>query len=255
MPLIDLSSAIDADSWEPDPLKHEVLSHADGARHVSSEMREHFGLEIQPDVFPDGEFLSNDFLSLSTHTGTHIDAPLHYGSKATYGSPRSVGELPLEWFHGPGVLLDLRSQPVGAVGADVLRAELTRVGHRLSPGDIVLLHTGAERWLGVQRYFTDYVGLDREGVELLLDVGVRVIGTDAFSLDAPFTDMIQRFAGTGRREVLWPAHFLGREREYCQVERLANLDALPAPTGFTVSCFPVKIARAGAGWCRAVAFT
>jgi kynurenine formamidase len=53
--------------------------------------------------------------------------------------------------------------------------------------------------------------------------------------------------------VLWPAHFVGRKREYCQIERLANLGALPAPTGFTVHALPVRITGAGAGWTRAVA--
>ena len=55
------------------------------------------------------------------------------------------------------------------------------------------------------------------------------------------------------RSVLWPAHFTGRRREFCQIERLANLDALPAPFGFYVSALPVKLAGAGAGWARAVA--
>ena len=45
----------------------------------------------------------------------------------------------------------------------------------------------------------------------------------------------------------------GLEREYCQIEKLHNLGALPGATGFTVSCLPVKIAGASAGWCRAVA--
>lgn len=90
-------------------------------------------------------------------------------------------------------------------------------------------------------------------MELLLDLGVRVIGTDAFSLDAPFADIIARYRATGDRSVLWPAHFTGRRREYCQIERLAGLASLPGPYGFRVSCFPVKITGAGAGWARAVA--
>ncbi len=93
---------------------------------------------------------------------------------------------------------------------------------------------------------------DGPATHLLLDLGVRVIGTDAFSLDAPFGDIIRRYRETKDRSVLWPAHFAGREREYCQLERLANLDALP-PYGFRLTCFPVKITGAGAGWTRAVA--
>ena len=117
----------------------------------------------------------------------------------------------------------------------------------------MLLRTGADELAGTPAYFTEFKGLDGPAIELLLDLGVRVIGTDAFSLDAPFSHMIAEFHRTGNRRVLWPAHFAGRRREYCQIENLANLHLLPAPTGFTVSCLPVKIAGAGAGWTRAVA--
>jgi len=251
--IIDLSSPVDADYWEPDPVSHEIMTPRQGAEHCASEMRTHFGMELSPDEFPDGEFLNNDFLTLSAHTGTHVDAPAHYGSRGPDGPPRTVDQLPLEWFIGRGVLLDLRSAPPGTVDAEVLQERLRAIGHTLSPGEIVLLHTGADRWLGTQRYFTEFVGLDKSATAFLLDQGVRVIGTDAFSLDAPFTHIISEYRRTGDRAVLWPAHVLGRSREFCQIERLANLSALPAPTGFTVICLPVKIARAGAGWARAVA--
>jgi kynurenine formamidase len=45
----------------------------------------------------------------------------------------------------------------------------------------------------------------------------------------------------------------GSHVKYCQIEKLANLDCIPKPHGFFVSCCPVKIERASAGWCRAVA--
>ena len=51
----------------------------------------------------------------------------------------------------------------------------------------------------------------------------------------------------------WESHLLGREKEYCQIERLANLESLPQPTGFTVSAFPFKLEGASAGWARVVA--
>jgi cyclase len=253
--IIDLSSAIDRNGYEPDPVRHEVLTPREGALHMAAEMREHFGLEFDPDAVPDGEFLSLDRLSLTTHTGTHVDAPSHYGSRAGYsdGRPRHIDEMPLDWFHRPGVVLDLTDAPTGTVGAARLEKELERIGYTPAPLDIVLLHTGAQRHAGTPAYFTDFAGLDAEAVHFLLDLGVRVIGTDAFSLDAPFGDIIARYRRTGDRSVLWPAHVVGRDREYCQIERLANLVALPQPYGFTVSCLPVKIAGAGAGWARAVA--
>ncbi|MBO2457461.1 cyclase family protein [Actinomadura violacea] len=252
MKLIDLSSPVDAESWEPDPIEHTIMTPAEGGEHMIAEMRRHFGLSLDIADLPGGEFLNNDTLTLTVHTGTHVDAPAHYGSTAAYGRPRTIDQMPLEWFHQPGVVLDLTSAGVGSVDADFIHAELRRVGHFLSPLDIVLLRTGAQEWGGTRRYFTDFTGLDGSAVHYLLDHGVKVIGTDAFSLDAPFPRIMDDFARTGDRDLLWPAHFAGREREYCQIERLANLDALP-DSGFTVICFPVSIARAGAGWARAVA--
>ncbi|GLZ36610.1 cyclase family protein [Actinokineospora sp. NBRC 105648] len=253
MRIIDLPTPIDASVWEPNPVKHEVVSPAEGGRHMAEGMRERYGLEFDPAELPDGELLSLDTVKLTTHTGTHVDAPSHYGSRAAYGEPQHIDRMPLDWFVRPGMVLDLTDQPVGAAGADVLRREFDRVGRESEPMEIVMLNTGADRIAGTPAYFAKFVGLDA-ATNLLLDLGVRVIGTDAFSLDAPFTHMIDEFQRAGDRCVLWPAHFVGREREYCQIERLANLDLLPGRTGFTVSCLPVKLVNGGAGWARAVAF-
>lgn len=255
MRLVDLSSPVDAEGWEPESVTHEITTPAEGAVHMATEMREHFGLDFDPTVLDDGELLSIDTLRLTSHTGTHVDAPAHYGTRASYrkGPPRTVDELPLDWFHRPGVVLDLTAARPGAVGADRIQAALDHTGAQVAPLDIVLLNTGADRWAGTEKYFTHFAGLDGDAVHLLLDLGVKVIGTDAFSLDAPFGNILRRYHETRDRSVLWPAHFAGRDREFCQIERLANLDRLP-PHGFTLSCFPVKIAKAGAGWARAVAF-
>ncbi|GAA2719547.1 MULTISPECIES: cyclase family protein [Streptomyces] len=255
MRIVDLSSPVDAGGFEPDPVVHEVMSPREGALHMRDEMRQHFGIDFDPDDLPDGEFLSLDRLSLTTHTGTHVDAPSHYGSRITYGTgvPRHIDAMPLEWFLAPGVVLDVRGREAGVVGADDLRKELARIGHVLAPSEIVLLHTGAADRSGTSSYFTDFVGLDAGAIAFLLDEGIRVVGTDAFSLDAPFGWIIQRYRESGDADVLWPAHVAGRHREYCQIERLAGLADLPAPHGFQVACFPVKVAGAGAGWARAVA--
>ena len=255
MRIIDLSSAIDASAYEADPVTHDVLTPAQGAAHMSEQLRERLGIDFDPSVLPDSEFLSLDRITLTSHTGTHVDAPSHYGSRTTYGSgvPRHIDEMPLEWFHSTGMVLDLKGHGTGVVGVEHLEKEFARIGRTPRPNDIVLLNTGASADVGTQRYFTDFTGLDGPATNLLLDLDVRVIGTDAFSLDAPFGDIVARYRATGDRDVLWPAHFAGRHREYCQIERLANLDRLPEPYGFTVICFPVKILGAGAGWTRAVA--
>ncbi|KUL39448.1 cyclase family protein [Actinoplanes awajinensis] len=253
MRIIDLSTPIDATVWEPNPTEHTVLSPAEGAVHMAESMRENHGLDFDPAVLPDGELLSLDTLRLTTHTGTHVDAPSHYGSITEYGPPRHIDQMPLNWFFRPGLVLDVSDAPVGTVGADRLRQAFDHAGRAPEPMDVVLLHTGANTLAGTPKYFTDFVGLDGPATDLLLDRGVRVIGTDAFSLDAPFGHMIVEYQKNADPSVLWPAHFAGRRREYCQIERLNNLEALLDTPRFTVCCFPVKIANAGAGWARAVA--
>ncbi|MFG2822896.1 cyclase family protein [Kitasatospora sp. NPDC048365] len=253
MRLIDLSSTVDARLWEPEPVTHTVMSAVEGAVHMTDGMRKNFGIDLSPDAFPGGEFLTNDMLYLSTHTGTHVDAPAHYGTRPDGEAARTIDEMPLDWFDRPAFVLDVRDVGRSTVDAEDLHKALDRIGYAPQPLDIALINTGASAWAGTKRYFTEFIGLDGSATRYLLDLGVRVIGTDAFSLDAPFGDIITRYRESLDRSVLWPAHFAGREQEYCQIERLANLDALPEPYGFSVTCFPVKIARAGAGWTRAVA--
>ncbi|CAM5693469.1 hypothetical protein STENM327S_02139 [Streptomyces tendae] len=88
MRIIDLSSPVDAAGFEPDPVVHEVLGPKEAAVHMSEEMRDHFGIEFDPAELPEGEFLSLDRLQLTTHTGTHVDAPSHYGTRASSGRVR-----------------------------------------------------------------------------------------------------------------------------------------------------------------------
>ena len=95
--------------------------------------------------------------------------------------------------------------------------------------------------------------MGREAILYLLEQGVRVVGTDAWSWDAPFSFTRQRFADSGDARIIWEGHKAGRDIGYGQMEKLANLDQLPAD-GFWISCFPYKIEKGSAGFIRAVAF-
>ena len=53
--------------------------------------------------------------------------------------------------------------------------------------------------------------------------------------------MIGDYFKTKDNSHLWPSHLFGRKKEYCHIERLANLDKIPKPYGFKVACFPIKI--------------
>ena len=209
-----------------------------------------FGCEVGE--LPDGKGWASETVTLITHAGTHVDAPYHYFPTCGGERARTIDELPLDWFVRPGVRLDLRSVERGA---EITVADLERAlgGAELAPLDIVLLWTGAEEAWGTPEYAGAGCGLGRDGTRWLLDRGVKVIGTDAWGLDRPLGELRAAYERDRDPSILWAAHRVGIEREYCQIEKLHNLGALPGATGFTVSCLPVKVAGASAGWCRAVA--
>lgn len=199
-------------------------------------------------------FAASERLTLSTHNGTHLDAPWHYHPTMDGGKPAmTIDEVPLDWCFRPGVKLDFRDMPHGhVVSAREVETELARIGHDLQPLDIVLVNTAAGSRLGHPDFLSSGCGMGYEATMYLTSRGVRVTGIDAWSWDAPFVHTAKRVAETGDYGLVWEGHKAGREIGYCHMEKMTNLDQLPA-FGFTVSCFPAKIKRGSAGWTRAVA--
>lgn len=209
---------------------------------------------LSPDDLPGGLGWAVEKVTLSTHNGTHVDAPWHYHPTMNGGQrAATIDELPLDWFFRPGVKLDFRHLPDGhVVTAAEIDAELDRIGHVLQPYEIVLMNTAAGERYGHDDYVDTGCGFGREATLHLTGAGIRVVGTDAWSWDAPFSFTAARYAATGDASIIWEGHKAGMEAGYCQIEKLHALEQLPA-TGFTVACFPAKIRGASAGWTRAVA--
>ncbi len=118
--------------------------------------------------------------------------------------------------------------------------------------EIVVVNTRAGAAYGGDDYVDAGCGMGREATLFLLEQGVRVTGTDAWSWDAPFVYTAERWQEEGDGSIIWEGHRAGREIGYCHLEKLHNLEALPAD-GFQIICLAVKIKGASAGWTRAVA--
>jgi kynurenine formamidase len=249
---VDLSVALEADIAS-DPPGHlpriEYLDHRATAAGMAA-----FFPGATVDDLPGGEGWAIERLEVSTHNGTHLDAPYHFHSTMDGGKRAiTIDEVPLDWCFAPGVKLDFRHLPDGhVVSAAEVEAELARVGHDLRPLDIVLVNTSAGARYGQPDYVSRGCGMGREATLYLTERGVRITGTDAWSWDAPFVHTAQRFARDRDPSIIWEGHRAGMERAYCHIEKLANLESLP-PSGFTVCCFPFKIRAASAGFTRAVA--
>jgi len=138
------------------------------------------------------------------------------------------------------------------VSAQEIESELERIEYSLSPLDIVVIYTSAGARYGKEDYIHSGCGIGREATLYLASQGVRVVGTDAWSWDAPFLHTARRFAETQDPSIVWEGHKAGADIGYFQMEKLTNLADL-ADHGFEVVCFPIKIKSASAGFTRTVA--
>jgi len=246
--IIDLSVPTEESPSEALSLKVVHQSHEETAPVLAG----FFGCKVED--LREGLGYANDQVELISHSGTHLDAPWHYAPKSEGRPAKTIDQIPLEWCYGDGVVLDFRKKPKGAmISVEDLEATLDDIAYALKPLDIVLIQTGADKLWGKAEYFHAGCGMGRASTLWLVDKGIRVMGIDAWGWDRPFWAIKEAFIRTKDRRTLWEAHLAGIEREYCHMEKLANLDKLPAPFGFKVACFPVKLTGGSAGWCRAVA--
>ena len=254
--IIDISCTLKAGIKSDPPGSEPRIQYFDHHQ-TAPRMADYMGVPVS--ALPEGEYAAVERIDLSTHNGTHLDAPYHFFSRMNErlkpgGEPSwRIDEVPLDWCFQPGVKLDFRHLPDGHVVQPAeVEAELTRIGHALKPLEIVVVNTSAGARYGEDDYIDRGCGMGKAATLWLLERGVRVVGTDGWSWDAPFSATKKRIEAGGDPALIWEGHRAGREIGYSHLEKLANLDQLP-PDGFMVACFPVKIHRASAGWTRAVA--
>jgi kynurenine formamidase len=249
MRFVDLSAPIvqsPADTPEPLRTDIEFVDHAAGARQIEALVG------VPSRLLRDGEgWAIETFTRFGTHNSTHIDAPWHYNSRIWGERARTIDELPLDWFFGPSVVLDLTAKGDGErIDVEDLDGALSRVGHELAAGDIVLVRTGRDAFLEELAYLALGPAVTAEATRWLYERGVRVMGIDAWGWDGPLHLQAQEALERDEPGIFWAAHQC--DLDYCQIERLANLAELPA-SGFRVACFPLRIAGASAAPARVVA--
>ena len=250
--IIDLSVPLETGIASDPPIALPEIEYFD--HQATVEQITTFFSGLTREGLPGGEGWAVEQLNISTHNGTHLDAPYHYHSTMNNGErAMTIDEVPLDWCFRPGVKLDFRHMEDGYVAtANDVEAELKRIGYELQPLDIVVVNTAAGARYGESDFLVRGCGMGREATLYLLERGVRVTGIDGWSWDAPFVYTAKRFAETKDPSIIWEGHRAGMEIGYCHMEKLTNLDQLP-PFGYEISCFPFKIKDASAGFIRAVA--
>jgi len=172
-------------------------------------------------------------LSMSEHTGTHIDAPLHFIAEgpAHYG----VDEISLDRLVGRAATIEATGlEPGGLLDADHIRSWEQEHGS-IKTGDKVLFRYGwDERWgTGPEgrSFLEDWPGLGGDAAEYLVEKGISLVGCDTLAVDA---------AGSMEN----PAHYALLGNEVYTAENLKNLDRLASFCLF--AAFPLRI-RGGSG--------
>jgi len=187
-----------------------------------------------------GDVATHHGLTISEHTGTHMDAPLHFVPEgpAHYGTD----EIPLARLAGRAATMDATNLgPNDLLSVDRIRMWEDEHGS-IERGDRVLVRYGwDERWATGpegRRFLEDWPGLCGEAAEYLVRKGVALVGCDTLAVDA---------AGSGEN----PAHHALLGNEVYVVENLKNLYRLPPFCLFVA--FPLKIKGGSGSPVRAVA--
>ncbi len=187
----------------------------------------------------DGYFESR--VDMSGHCSTHIDA-----SCLMYPDGFTVAEIPKEKLTGHAVLMDFSAikKPNDAVTAADVAAWVAE-NEEIPEDSIVFMRTGMDRYVYQDNFNREWIGFSEDAAELLVEKGIKVIGTDACSIDA--------VAGhPPLHDGLPPAHLVFLGAGIPHVEDLYNLSQLP--THFYVVIAPLKLARSSGAPTRVFAF-
>ncbi|MGH3147238.1 MAG: cyclase family protein [Rubrobacter sp.] len=198
-----------------------------------------FGRALYED-YAAGDVARHYGLTISEHTGTHLDAPLHFipEGPAHYGTDR----IPLDRLAGRAATVDATGLGAGELLAQEHLERWEAEHGTIEADDRVLIRYGwDERWaVGPEgrRFLDDWPGLSGEAAEYLVEKGVSIVGCDTMAVEA---------SGTEEN----PAHHALLGNEVFVVENLNNLDQLPPFCLFLA--LPLKIKDGSGSPVRAVA--
>jgi Predicted metal-dependent hydrolase len=161
-------------------------------------------------------------LEIGMHSGTHMDSPMHLTNCSKY-----ISEYPLDSFIGEGCILDVRGQEL--IENRPLYNEI------IHENNIVLLHTGYDRFYGTETYYINHPCVSSEFCKMIIDRKVKILGIDCPSIDRyPFE-----------------YHKLLFENGIFILENLTNLEKLLELGDFEVISLPLAI-KADSSMTRAI---
>ncbi|MGI0151547.1 MAG: cyclase family protein [Thermoplasmata archaeon] len=114
-------------------------------------------------------------LTMSSHTGTHVDPPRHFVRGGA-----GIDRVDLEILNGPARVVRI-PRTVGTIGAESVE------GVPAGTERVLFRTENSARWPPSFSFFPDYVALDESAARALLDRGVRLVGVDSLSVERDST--------------------------------------------------------------------
>jgi kynurenine formamidase len=172
-------------------------------------------------------------LSLYSHCGTHMDAPIHFGV-----GRRTIDQLDVSQVIGPAWLVDVRPiEPRALIGVE----HMNGVAEKIEAGDSILICTGWSEYAGQDQYRNELPRISTDLARWCVNMGVRMLGVEPPSV-----------ADVNNIEELTTVHKILFEGGVIVIEGLANLQSLTKPK-VTFIALPLKIADGDGAPARAVA--
>ncbi len=181
-----------------------------------------------------GQPLNVTELSLPCHAGTHVDAPIHIVPNG-----KSIEELPLDAFVGPGAVIAVKKKG----GEEVTAADLEKSGVAVSRGDILMLCTGwDEKFESPDYNLHPYLSVD--AAKWMVEKGVKLFGIDCITVDLP-TPLRQKGFD-------FPVHRILLGNGVLIAENVANLGRIVGRKT-RILALPLRVKGSDAGHARIVA--
>ncbi len=171
-----------------------------------------------------GELYNVSLLSMSAHTGTHVDAPLHF-----LRDGRAVDEIPLDILIGPALVIEVPGHE------QILRDMLSSA--RLGGEQRILFKTSNSSLWNKKTFRKDFVYIAESAAQYLVEIGVKLVGIDYLS--------VEKFGATD------PVTHLTLLKAGIVILEGLNLSAVK-PGRYELICLPLRLRGAEGSPCRAV---
>ena len=175
-----------------------------------------------------------EVLFLSSHTGTHMDAPYHFLENGA-----KIHEISLKKLVSEAALIQCRkSSDQSVTKTDIQKFE--KKHGKIENFSSVIFYTGWQKNLQKKHYFTKNPGLSVSAAKYLALKKISLIGIDSPSIDLG-------------KDSKFSVHQIFAKKGMLIVENLANLDKIKSPK-FHLVVLPLKLKNATGSPVRAIAF-